>query len=224
MWTSARAVCINVEMASCATICLDPIVVNAVQAISMTHSGGCVWVCLTSYTTSCRAPERNKLELCLTYFISPLSCLLVSGSFFPFTFLYFLTPLQCCTATFLLCLPTPLLLFVIPQWESCFCFPSFSDGSCSSSHLANHVSCCTGLRSATAAAPSVCDSLCCDFHHNDSTQVFRLSAGSWSPHITLLLTCTQGQTGKHRYTTVQGGKPSNAWLHTHAVSHMGANT
>lgn len=42
MWMSARAVCINVEMASCATIYLDPIVVNARQAISMTHSGECV--------------------------------------------------------------------------------------------------------------------------------------------------------------------------------------
>lgn len=42
MWMNVRAVYIDVERASCATICLDPIVVNARQAINMTHSGGCV--------------------------------------------------------------------------------------------------------------------------------------------------------------------------------------
>lgn len=44
MWTSVRAVLIDVEEASCATICLDPIAVNARRDMSTTHSGGRVWV------------------------------------------------------------------------------------------------------------------------------------------------------------------------------------
>lgn len=44
MWTSVRAVLIDVEGASCATICLDPIAVNARRDMSTTRSGGRVWV------------------------------------------------------------------------------------------------------------------------------------------------------------------------------------
>lgn len=42
MWMNVRATYIDVEKASCATIYLARIIVNAEQAISMIHSEGCV--------------------------------------------------------------------------------------------------------------------------------------------------------------------------------------
>lgn len=55
----------------------------------------------------------------------------------------------------------------------------------------------------------------------DSAQVFRLSAGSWSPHITLSSTCTQTCAGMHTYMS---------WAnlctlgYTCALAHMDANS
>lgn len=89
--------------------------------------------------------------------------------FFPLH--HFITHLHYFTAAPLHCLPILLFLFIILWWESCCCFLGSAAASCSSD-WGDHVSCCRGLCSApaacllAAAAPSVCDSLCCDSHDN----------------------------------------------------------
>lgn len=57
-----------------------------------------------------------------------------------------------------------------PVYYSAVLFPRLCCWLLQYSHWADHVSCCRGLCSApapaAAAAPSVCDSLCCDSHNN----------------------------------------------------------
>lgn len=60
----------------------------------------------------------------------------------------------------------------------------------------------------------------------DSAQVFRLSAGSWSPHITLSLTCTQTRTGIYSTRSCGATKETRscsvARVHTWVQKHTNA--
>lgn len=133
----------------------------------------------------------------------------------PFALHHFFPLSHYCTATSLLCPPTLLLLFIILRWERCCYFSGFAAGSCSS-QWADHDSCCRRLCSApAAAAPSVIHCVV-TLMIMDSARVFRLSAGSCSPRITLSLTCTQTRTDTHTY---KGNKPACAWLHTCTCTH-----
>lgn len=81
MWTSVRAVIIDVEGASCATICLDPIAVNARRDMSTTRSGGRVWVGFFFSRDPPEPPLRLPRLSFSTVSFDPrrCSCLLFSG-------------------------------------------------------------------------------------------------------------------------------------------------
>ena len=104
------------------------------------------------------------------------------------------------------------------------CCPPTPLCSCSS-HWADRVSCCRGLSS---LLPLLLPLLPLFVIHcvvtlmiMDSAQVFRLSAGSWSPRIALSLTCTtQARSGMHMSAARAGRRtrPRSA-AHTRTCTH-----
>lgn len=171
---------------------------------------------MTSYT-SCMLSFQTQTNSFVPFVLSFPSLGFLLIVFSPFTLQWLLTPLHACSPSSL-STNCSSHVYYSAVWELLLIFSTFAAGSCSS-HLADHIIfCCSGVwravaaaAAATTTAPSVCDSLCCESHHNGLKCLdYVQAAGLLTSHSRC---CSSA--GQQSHSCLGAHVQFHTWLQTH---------